>query len=76
MGILPGRPSLPGPPPQPSGTSLQFTLSITGFSASPTLSLHIFKGAYQVPNPRLSPAIVPGWVGGLAAQLLTSPTPQ
>lgn len=26
----------------------------------------------QVPDPGLSPAIMPGWVGGLAAQLLTS----
>ena len=72
MGILPGRPSPPGPPPQPSGTSLQLTFPITGFSASPTHSLHILKGAYQVPDPGLSPAIMPGWVGGLAAQLLTS----
>lgn len=72
MGIPPGRPSLPGLPPQPSGTSLQLTFPITGFSASPTLSLHIPKGAYQAPDPGLSPAIMPGWVGGQAAQLLTS----
>lgn len=60
-GILPGPPTFPGSPPPPSGTSLQLTLPTTGSSASPSTSLHILKGAYQVPGPGLSPAIMPGW---------------
>ena len=68
-GILPGPPTFPGSPPPPSGTSLQLTLPTTGSCASPSTSLHILKGAYQVPGPGLSPAIMPGWWGGLAARL-------
>lgn len=69
----------PGSHPPPPGTSLQLTLPISGFSAFLSVSLHIVKGAYQVPDPGLSPAIMSGWAAGLAAQLptsLPSPTPQ
>lgn len=76
-GILPGL--LLSRVSSPTLGSLSAIHSPLGFSASPSTSLHILMGAYQVPGPGLSPAIKLGWVGELAAApdlSLPSPTPQ
>lgn len=48
----------------PPGTSLQLTLPFTEFSAPPSMSLHIFRGIYQVPGPLPCHHIRVGWLLG------------
>lgn len=49
----------------PRPRSLSPALSMSGFFTPVGISLHIFRGAYQLPVPGLSPAMS-GWVGWLA----------
>lgn len=49
---------------------------MSGFFTSVGISLRIFRGAYQVPGPGLSP-VMSGWVGWLAPHFfLPSFTPE